>query len=114
MQEPHGEGPASHADPESCAGLGNTAGEALTGAHVGRISSCEIRSFGEPTVLSDTEGNIACGVTREPRAVPAQSKTPCMRGNSSHGNRESPSSSGSSDLDRPVKVSDQQTGRAHV
>jgi hypothetical protein len=30
MQEPHEKGVANHLDPESCAGVGNSAGEALT------------------------------------------------------------------------------------
>jgi hypothetical protein len=33
MKEPYGKGLATRPDPESCAGHGNMAGEALTGAH---------------------------------------------------------------------------------
>ena len=36
MQEPYRKGVAIHPDPESCAGGGNIAGEALTGAHTGQ------------------------------------------------------------------------------
>ena len=36
MREPYRKGVAYHLDPESCAGAGNRAGEALTGAHVGQ------------------------------------------------------------------------------
>ena len=36
MKELYGEGLATHADPESCAGSRKGAGEALTGAHAGR------------------------------------------------------------------------------
>ena len=36
MKELYGEGLATHADPESCAGSHQGAGEALTGAHAGR------------------------------------------------------------------------------
>jgi hypothetical protein len=36
MKEPDGEGPASHADPESCRVVREDGGEALTGAHMGR------------------------------------------------------------------------------
>ena len=39
MQEPHSEGVAHHADPESCAGGGNVAGEALTGENAGQVFS---------------------------------------------------------------------------
>ncbi len=42
MKEPHRKGVAIHPDPESGAGRRKAAGEALTGAHVGRVSSCEI------------------------------------------------------------------------
>ena len=36
MKEPHRKGLANHSNPESCAGGGNIAGEALTGAHAGQ------------------------------------------------------------------------------
>src|SRR5215470_12311461 len=93
MQESFGEGPASHPDPESCGSGRKTPAEALTGAHAGQPSSCEIRSSGVPTLLSEAEGHTAVGVTGEPVVDPAQSKTLCMRGNSSRGNREIPASS---------------------
>ena len=46
MQEPHSESLANYADLESCAGGGDIAGEALTGALAGRLSSREIPIFG--------------------------------------------------------------------
>ena len=46
MREPHSEGVANHADLESCAGDGDIAGEALTEALAGRLSSREIPNFG--------------------------------------------------------------------
>ena len=42
MKEPHDKGLANRIDPESCASHGNTAGEALTGAHAGQALSSEI------------------------------------------------------------------------
>jgi RNA-directed DNA polymerase len=93
MQESYGEGPASHPDPESCGSGRKASAEALTGAHAGQPSSCEIRSSGMPTLLSEAEGHTASGAHGEPPADPAQSKTLRMRGNSSHGNREIPTSS---------------------
>ena len=36
MQEPHGKGLANRSNPESCAGGGNIAGEALTRTHTGQ------------------------------------------------------------------------------
>ena len=73
MQESHGKGPASRPDPESCADGRKAGGEALTGAHAGQPSSCEIRQSGVLTLLSEAEGHTAIGVRGEPVADPAQS-----------------------------------------
>jgi RNA-directed DNA polymerase len=90
MKEPYGEDPASRPDPESCVRTGNGAGEALTGAHAGQPSSCEIRSSGVPTLLSEAEGHTGGRVMGQRPPDPAQSETLCMRGNSSDGKREIP------------------------
>jgi RNA-directed DNA polymerase len=97
MKESYDEGPASHIDPESCVDGRETDGEALTGAHAGQVSSCEIRQSGTPTPLSYAEGNTIGGAHGEPPAGPAQSQTlkqgsalRSMHGNSLHGNRETP------------------------
>jgi RNA-directed DNA polymerase len=90
MKEPYGEDPASRPDPESCVRTGNGAGEALTGAHAGQPSSCEIRSSGVPTLLSEAEGHTEVGAIGEPSSDPAQSETLGTRGNSPHGKREIP------------------------
>src|SRR5262249_38146686 len=90
MKESYGKGPASHPDPASCGSGRKASAEALTGAHAGQPSSCEIRSSGAPPLLSEAEGHTGTGVMGEPVAGPAQSKTLSMRGNSSHGNRELP------------------------
>ena len=58
MKEPHRKGVANHPDPESCAGGGNIAGEALTGAHAGQPLSSEITSIGVPTLYGEGEGNM--------------------------------------------------------
>jgi len=57
MKEPHTEGLATHGGPESCVGLREEAGEALTGGCAGTVLSREIRQFGVPTPLSEAEGN---------------------------------------------------------
>ncbi len=93
MQEPHKKGIANHLDPESCADVGNRVGEALTGAHAGQPSSSEITSPGVPTLYGEREGHIRDGVTREPRRNATESETLGMRGNSLHGNRETPKAS---------------------
>src|SRR6516165_10017731 len=90
MKESYGKDRASHPDPESCVGGRKDAGEALTGAHVGQPPSCEIRSSGVPTLLSEAEGHTEGDVIGESLPDPAQSKTLSMRGNFSHGKREIP------------------------
>ena len=46
MKEPYGEGLAIHTDPESCVVVREDAGEALTGARAGEVSSREIIPLG--------------------------------------------------------------------
>ena len=92
MQESYGEGPARHPDPESCGSGRKASAEALIGAHAGQPLSCEIRPSGVPTLLLEAEGHTGTGATGEPASDPTQSETLSMRGNSSHGNREIPSS----------------------
>src|SRR3954469_23835475 len=114
MKESHREGPASRPDPESCTGDRKAAGEALTGAHTGQPSSCEITNFGVPTLLAHAEGNTVCGDHGEPLADPAQSKTLSMCGNSLHGNREIPATPvGDGPTGRPEKVNHRKSGK-HV
>jgi len=111
MKESYGEVPASHPDPESCGSGRKASAEALTGAHAGQPSSCEIRSSGMPTLLSEAEGHMASGAHGEPLVDPAQSETLGMRGNSSHGNREIPSSPGTGGVSgRPEKATSRTSG----
>lgn len=91
MKESYRKGIASHPDPESCGSGRKASAEALTGAHAGQPSSCEIRQSGVLTLLCEAEGHTGTGVIGEPATDPAQSETLCMRENSSHGNREIPS-----------------------
>jgi len=90
MKESYRKDPASHPDPESCGGGRKADVEALTGAHAGQPLSCEIRSSGAPTPLSEAEGTIGQGGRGESCSGSAQSETLRMRGNSLHGNRETP------------------------
>ncbi len=57
MKEPYGEGLAIHTDPESCVGSHEGSGEALTGAHMGWVSSRERPSSEAPTLWAYGEGN---------------------------------------------------------
>ena len=65
MEESDIEGPATHDGPESCVGVREGVGEALTGVGAGQLLSREIKVFGVPTSLSRTEGHIPGGVMRE-------------------------------------------------
>ena len=93
MQESHRKDPASRPDPESCVGGREAAGEALTGAHAGQPSSCEISFTGVLTLSVKAEGSTEDGATGKPPEDPAQSETLRMRGNSLHGKREIPRAS---------------------
>ncbi len=93
MQEPYKKGVANHLDPESCAEAGNRLGEALTGAHAGQPWSSEITSPGVPTLYGEGEGHMRAGVIGAPSWNATESETPGMRGNSLHGNRETPKAS---------------------
>ena len=102
MKESPRKDPASHPDPESCVGVGNATGEALTGAHAGQPLSCEIPQSGTPMLSSEAEGNTGSSARASSDPGPAQSKTLRMRGNSLHGNREI----------LPAPVGDGPTGRS--
>ena len=70
MKESYGKGVASHSDPESCVASREAAIEALTGAHAGRVLSCEIIATGVPTSFSMAEGNTDGCVTASTRKTP--------------------------------------------
>ena len=92
MKEPHIEGPATHDDPESCAGAREGVGEALTGARAGTVLSREIRHSGAPTPLCEAEGHMGQRRQREPLPSPARSETRRTYGSFLRENRESPAS----------------------
>src|SRR5918996_123108 len=56
MQESYRKGVAIHPDPGSCVASREAAIEALTGAHAGRVLSCEIIAIRAPTSFSRAEG----------------------------------------------------------
>jgi hypothetical protein len=91
MQESHRKGVAIHPDPESCMASRKATIEALTGAHAGRVLSCEIIATGVPTSFSKAEGHTAGGAIASLRFDSAQSETLGMHGNSTRENRETPS-----------------------
>lgn len=91
MKEPYTEGLASHGDPESCVGLREEAGEALTGARIGRALSRVINTRGADAVVGSGRQH-GRGRHRKPKSDPARSETPCMCGTSMRENREISSS----------------------
>ena len=73
MKESHRKGLANYPDPESCMASREAAIEALTGAHAGRVLSCEIIVIGVPTSFSMAEGNtercVIASTWRTPRSL---------------------------------------------
>ena len=88
MKEPHEEGVANHLGPESCAGDGNIAGVAGTGAHAGQPLSSEIITPACRPCPDMGKATRQMTLFGESSDDAAESKTLSMRGNSQHGNRE--------------------------
>ena len=87
MKESYSEDLASHAGPESCAGVREGVGEALTGVCAGPVLSLEKLSSGVPTQLTNAEGHIPCSSWREPRE-PHVVRDLSMHRNTLRGSRE--------------------------
>ena len=97
MQESYRKGVANHPGPESCGAYRKVRREALTGAHAGRVLSCEIHALPrERQVLRNADAVETGGRQywlyrhREVQPDSAQSETPSMYGNTLFGNREVP------------------------
>jgi hypothetical protein len=91
MKESRRKGIASHPDPESCVASRKAGREALTGAHAGGTSSCEIMGSGAPTSSTEMEGHTdgSANASFQPKGS-AQSETPSMHENFTRENREAP------------------------
>ena len=91
MKESSIEGIANHDDPESCVGVREDGGEALTGARIGRVLSREINEFRMPTLLSEAEGHTDRDAIASPwrvlrgRRPLACAESPCARTGRSSG-----------------------------
>ncbi len=88
MKVRYRKGIANHPGPESCGGAREGAIEALTGDSAGQPLSREITQSGAPTLLSEAEGHIGEGATREPSTSSTRSKTLSMRKSSANRNCE--------------------------
>ena len=62
MEESYSEGVAIHVGPESCVGVREGAGEALTGVRMGWVIEPRYQRSGVPTPSDEAEGNIVGGV----------------------------------------------------
>ena len=78
MEVPYGEDVASHIGPESCVGIREGAGEALTGESAGQVLSRVRKHFGMPTESIFSEGNTNCPGTARGRTIP-RGLRPCAR-----------------------------------
>jgi hypothetical protein len=89
MEELYAEGVAIHGGPESCAGAREGAGEALTGARVGRAIEPRNHQFGVPTPSPWWKATRPVALC-ESLAGPARSKNHGMHRTSKRENREIP------------------------
>ncbi len=101
MKVSYGERLATHTGPESCAGTGNRAREALTGERAGWVLSREIhapqvRVLRSADVVEDDGRPHRGRRYGEALADSARSETPRMYGGTLCGNREIPRPSGGS------------------
>jgi len=99
MKESYRKGVANRPDPESCATHRKMRREALTGAHAGWVLSPEKRESERRRCQAEAPIKGAGQAKRKARQAnrnreissgSAGSQTPCMHGNSMHGNQEIP------------------------
>jgi hypothetical protein len=81
------EGLADHSDPESCTGIREGVGEALTGERAGQPLSCERLQSRVPTRF-ETWKAARTGALSRASGRPGVVEDPGMRGSSLYGNRE--------------------------
>ena len=89
MQVLHVEGLASRNGPESCVGVREGAGEALTGEGAGRTLSREMHDPLRGADVVEVDGRPhSTRRHRKARRAPARSETPCTHRSTAFGNRE--------------------------
>jgi hypothetical protein len=74
VQVPHGEGVATHIDPESCAGIREGTGEALTGVRIGQATEPRKKKAPGADDVRTSEGKTAGYANRECPDDPAWSQ----------------------------------------
>src|SRR6267143_4677177 len=92
MRELYIEGAATHDGPESCVGVREGEGEALTGVRVGRAIEPRNNHNRGADAVHGAEGHTGGSASRELLPDPARSKNLSMHGISMHENREVPRS----------------------
>lgn len=90
MRELYIEGVAIHDDPESCVGVREDGGEALTGARAGWAIEPRNHWFRGADAVEMSGRQHRWRRFREPSADPARSENLCMYGTSMRENREIP------------------------
>ncbi len=90
MKESDAEGVAIHSDPESCVGVREGVGEALTGARAGWAIEPRNQGFRGADVVKRGGRQHSRQRFRELSGDPARSKILCMYGTSMRENREVP------------------------
>ena len=88
MQVLYVEDLANHDDPESCVGIREGVGEALTGEHAGRVLSREKLTVQGADAVEKSGRQHGTARHGERRSGPAWSETSRTRGSHLHGNRE--------------------------
>ena len=88
MRVSHGEGLATHTDPESCAAARKDGGKALTGERAGRVFSRERDFLRGADAVRRSGRPYPAHRHREMLWDPARSETPSTHGDTSHENRE--------------------------
>jgi hypothetical protein len=88
MKESYGEGPATHAAPESCGVSREGTFEALTGARPGQVFSRETTFLRGADAVRRSGRQDRLHRYREMQQDPARSETLRTFGNTSHENRE--------------------------
>ena len=90
MRELYTEGVATHGGPESCVGVREDEGEALTGVRAGWAIEPRNQRVRGADAVEMSGRQYRRRRYREPSADPARSKNLCMHGTSLHENREIP------------------------